>query len=352
LRWHPLAFIGGLILLIVLLPAGYLYWDYASHFESTDDAFIAARQFTIAPKVPGYLTAVPVTDNEHVVAGQVIARIDQRDYRNALNEARAQVAAARANIKNIDAQTSVQQAQIRANQAQVGQVQAALVFAQQQAKRYQELAATAIAGTIQDAQRYTSQLDQQEAALQGAQANLRLAQRQIGALKTQRDSAVANLDLRKAQRDQAQLNLSYTIVTADQPGRVVQLSAAAGEFAQPGTDLSMFVPDDIWVWANFKENQLDYMRPGQPVTLEIDAYPERTIHGRVASVQPGSGTAFSLLPAENATGNYVKIVQRVPVKLVMNDPPSDVALGPGMSVVPTVRIDPMPALLERLEAWL
>jgi membrane fusion protein, multidrug efflux system len=352
LRWHPLAFIGGLILLIVLLPAGYLYWDYASHFESTDDAFIAARQFTIAPKVPGYLTAVPVTDNEHVVAGQVIARIDQRDYRNALNEARAQVAAARANIKNIDAQTSVQQAQIRANQAQVGQVQAALVFAQQQAKRYQELAATAIAGTIQDAQRYTSQLDQQEAALQGAQANLRLAQRQIGALKTQRDSAVANLDLRKAQRDQAQLNLSYTIVTADQPGRVVQLSAAVGEFAQPGTDLSMFVPDDIWVWANFKENQLDYMRPGQPVTLEIDAYPERTIHGRVASVQPGSGTAFSLLPAENATGNYVKIVQRVPVKLVMNDPPSDVALGPGMSVVPTVRIDPMPALLERLEAWL
>jgi membrane fusion protein (multidrug efflux system) len=352
LRRRPLAFVGGLILLFLTLPAGYLYWDYAAHFESTDDAFIAARQFTIAPKVPGYLTAVPVTDNEHVVAGQVIARIDDRDYRNALAEAKAQVAAAQANIENIDAQIVVQQAQIHANQAQVDQAQAALVFAQQQAKRYQELAATAIAGTIQDAQRYTSGLRQQQAAVESAQANLALAQRQIEALKAQRSSAAANLGLRKAQRDQAQLDLSHTIVTADQPGRVVQLSAAVGEFAQPGTNLSMFVPDDIWVWANFKEIQLDHMRPAQKVTLEIDAYPERTIHGHVASVQPGSGTAFSLLPVENATGNYVKIVQRVPVKLVMDDPPGDVALGPGMSVVPTVRIDPAPSLSERLEAWL
>jgi membrane fusion protein (multidrug efflux system) len=351
-RRRLFAFVGGLILLFVALPAGYLYWDYASHFESTDDAFIAARQFTIAPKVPGYLTAVPVTDNEHVVAGQVIARIDDRDYRNALNEARAQVAAARANIENIDAQLIVQQAQISASQAQVDQAQAALVFAQQQAKRYQELAATALAGTVQDAQRYTSGLRQQQAAVESAQATLALAQRQIEALQAQRASAVANLGLRKAQRDQAQLDLSHTIVTADQPGRVVQLSAAVGEFAQAGTNLSMFVPDDIWVWANFKETQLDYMRPGQPVTLEIDAYPERTIHAHLASVQPGSGTAFSLLPAQNATGNYVKIVQRVPVKLVMDDPPSDVALGPGMSVVPTVRVDPASSLLERLEGWL
>jgi membrane fusion protein (multidrug efflux system) len=352
LRRHPLAFVGGLILLFVTLPASYLYWDYASHFESTDDAFIAARQFTIAPKVPGYLTAVPVTDNEHVVAGQVIARIDDRDYRNALDEARAQVAAGRATIENIDAQIVVQQAQIRANQAQVDQAQAAPVFAQQQATRYQELAATALAGTVQDAQRYTSGLRQQQAAAESAQATLALAQRQVEALKAQRDSAVANLGLRKAQRNQAQLDLSHTIVTADQPGHVVQLSAAVGQFAQTGTNLSMFVPDDIWVWANFKENQLDHMRSRQRVTLELDAYPERTIRAQVDSVQPGSGTAFSLLPVQNATGNYVKIVQRVPVKLVMNDPPGDVALGPGMSVVPTVRIDPSLSLLERLEAWL
>jgi membrane fusion protein, multidrug efflux system len=189
LRRHPFAFVGGLILLFVALPAGYVYWDYAAHFESTDDAFIAARQFTIAPKVPGYLTAVPVTDNEHVVAGQVIARIDDRDYRNALAEAKAQVAAARANIENIDAQIVVQQAQIHANQAQVDQAQAALVFAQQQAKRYQELAATALAGTVQDAQRYTSGLRQQRAAVESAQATLALAQRQIEALTAQRSSS-------------------------------------------------------------------------------------------------------------------------------------------------------------------
>ena len=352
LRRRPLVFVAGLILLVVLLPAGYLYWDYASHFESTDDAFIAARQFTIAPKVPGYLTAVPVTDNEHVVAGQVIARIDDRDYRNALNEALAQVAAARANIENIDAQIVVQQARIRSSQAQVDQAQAALVFAQQQATRYQELAATALAGTVQDAQRYTSGLRQQQASLASAQATLALSQRQNEALKAQRSSAVASLGSRKAQRDQAQLDLSHTIVTADQPGRVVHLSAAVGEYAQAGTNLTMFVPDAIWVWANFKENQLDHMRPRQRGTLEIDAYPECTIRAHVDSVQPGSGTAFSLLPVENATGNYVKIVQRVPVKLVMNDPPNDVTLGPGMSVVPTVRIDPAPSLLERLEAWL
>jgi membrane fusion protein (multidrug efflux system) len=351
LRRRPFAFAGSLILLFVLLPAAYLYWDYTAHFESTDDAFIAARQFAIAPKVPGYLTAVPVTDNEHVNAGDVIARIDDRDYRIALDRARAQVANSAASIQNIDAQIGVQKAQISANQAQLDQAQAALVFARQQDARYEHLAQTGW-GTVQNAQQSSSQLNQQEAAVQSAQANLTLAQRQTEALKAQRNSAVASLAQAKAQRDQAQLDLSHTIVTADQPGRVVQLAGAVGEFAQPGTNLTMFVPDDIWVWANFKETQLDHMRPGEPVTLHIDAYPERTIHGHVASVQPGSGTAFSLLPVENATGNYVKIVQRVPVKLIVDNLPADVALGPGMSVVPTVRIDARPSLLERLEAWL
>ncbi len=140
-------------------------------------------------------------------------------------------------------------------------------------------------------------------------------------------------------------------MTAAQGGRVVNLTAAPGEFAQTGTNLTMFVPDEIWVTANFKENQLDAMRPGQPVMLTIDAYPEREIQGHVASVQPGSGTAFSLLPAQNATGNYVKIVQRVPVKVVIDNPPSDVALGPGMSVVPTVRVDPKPSLYERVTSF-
>jgi membrane fusion protein (multidrug efflux system) len=351
LRRHPFALSFGLLLLIPMVAVGYFYWDHSRHFESTDDAFIAARAFSIAPKISGYITAVPVTDNQHVAAGDVVARIDDRDYGVALDQAQAQVANAEANISNIDAQIAAQQAQVSASQAQLEQAQAALVFAEQQADRYDALAQKG-SGTVQNAQQYASQLHQQQAAVATAQANLKLAQRQIDTLKAQRDSAVANLEGAKAQREQAELNLSYATVKAAQAGRVVSLTAAVGQFAQAGTALTMFVPDHIWVTANFKETQLDTMRPGQPVTLAIDAYPERKIRGHVASVQPGSGTAFSLLPAQNATGNYVKIVQRVPVKIVIDPPPEDVALGPGMSVVPTVRIDPTPSLYERLRAWL
>jgi membrane fusion protein, multidrug efflux system len=352
LRRHPVALAIGLALLLAALPVGYLYWNYTNHFEYTEDAYIAARQFAIAPEVSGYLTAVPVTDNEHVNAGGVIARIDDRTYRAALAQAEAQVAAAKASIKNVDAQMSVQQAQIAADRAQLDQAQAALVFAQQQAGRYQYLAKTQLAGSVQNAQQYTSQWRQQQAAVDSAEATRKLARRQVEALKAQRDSAVASLAQAKAQRDQAQINLGYTTVTADQPGRVVQLSAAIGQYAQPGANLSMFVPDDIWIWANFKETQLDQMRPGEPVTINIDAYPERGIRGHVASVQPGSGTAFSLLPVQNATGNWVKIVQRVPVKVVMDNPPTDVALGPGMSVETSVRVNANPSLYERLRGWL
>src|SRR5262249_11224611 len=347
LRRRPVVVAIGAMLLAAVVGNGYLYLDYAERFQSTDDAFIAARQSSLAPKVAGYITAVPVTHNTQVATGDVIARIDDRDYGVALEQAEAQVAAAQASIENIDAQLQVQQAQISANQAQVEQAQAALVFAEQQAVRYQDLAQKG-AGTVQSAQQYSSQLRQQQAALASAQATLKLAQRQIEALKAQRNSAAASLAQAQAQRDQAQLNLSYTTVRAAQTGRVVNLTAAVGQFAQPGTNLAMFVPDQIWVTANFKEIQLDRMRPGEPVTVEIDAYPGRAIRGHVDSVQPGSGTAFSLLPAQNATGNYVKIVQRVPVKIVIDNPPTDVALGPGMSVVPTVRVDPKPSLLERL----
>jgi membrane fusion protein (multidrug efflux system) len=348
-RRRPIAVTMGSVLFVLAVAGGYVYWSYASRFQSTDDAFIAARQIAIAPKVTGYVTEVPVTDNQHVAAGAVIARIDDRDYRTALAQASAQVAAAQAAIQNIDAQTAVQQAQITASQAQVEQAQASLVFAQQQSARYEDLAQRG-AGTVQNAQQYSSQLLQQQAALRSAQAALNVAQRQIESLKAQRSSAEANLAQAIAQRDQAQLNLSYTTVTAAQSGRVVNLTSAPGEFASAGTNLTMFVPDEIWVTANFKETQLASMRPGQPASVRIDAYPQRAIRGHVASVQPGSGTAFSLLPAENATGNYVKVIQRVPVKIIIDNPPADVALGPGMSVVPSVRVDAEPSLYERLAA--
>ncbi len=349
LRRHPVAAAFALLFLLVTGTAGYLYWDYSAHFESTDDAFIAARQFAIAPKVAGYVTAVPVTDNQHVNKGGVVAQIDQRDYRAALAQAEAQVAGAEAGIHNIDAQIATQDAQIAANQAQVSQAQANLELTRVTWGRDKPLVnqgwATAQQGTID-----VQNLKAQQAAVESAQATVKVAQRQIDTLRAQRASAEANLAQAQAQRDQAALNLSYTTVIADQPGRVVNLTGAVGQFAQAGTNLTMFVPDEIWVTANFKETQLDRMRPGQPVDIEIDSYPERAFHGHVDSVQPGSGPAFSLLPPENATGNYVKIVQRVPVKLILENPPTDVSLGPGMSVVPTVRVDPAPSLYERLKA--
>jgi membrane fusion protein, multidrug efflux system len=347
LQRRPLATRAGAILLAAMSGGGYLYYDYSSRFETTDDAFVAARQTGIAPQVGGYVTQVPVTDNQHVKAGDVIARIDERPYRIALEQAEAQAAAAQAGIKTADAQIAVQQAQIEAASAQLEQAKAALTFARQQAERYETLARSG-SGSIQIAQQSSSQLSQQQAVVNSAGAALIAAQKQAGMLQAQRASAEATLKQAIAQRDMAQLNLSYTAVTAAEPGHVVNLTAAPGQLAQPGGNLAMFVPDGVWVTANFKETQLNRMRPGAAVTLTADAYPGRQIIGHVASVQPGSGTAFSLLPAQNATGNYVKIVQRVPVKIVIDNAPADVAFGPGMSVVPAVRTDAEPSLYERL----
>jgi membrane fusion protein (multidrug efflux system) len=340
----------GLVVLAAAAAAGYLWWDNASHYETTDDAFIAARQTSIAPQVTGYVTSVPVTDNEHVETGQVIAKIDDRSYQAALDQANAQVEAAKAGVVNAQAQLDVQQAQIQASKAQLAQAKAADAFAIQQAARYSDLAKRG-AGSVQNEQQYNSQLSQQQAAVESAEAAEHVAERQLETLRAQLKSQQANVALAQAQRETAALNIGYTTIRASEPGRVANLTAAPGELAQPGTALTMFVPDDLWIVANFKETQLDHMRPGQPVAFTIDAYPDLTLKGRVASVQPGSGTAFSLLPAQNATGNYVKIVQRVPVKIVFDKPPPDVTLGPGMSVEPAVRVDPSPSLYERLTAW-
>lgn len=347
-RRHPALILLGGLALIILGVAGFVYWDYASRFETTDDAFVDARQSAISPKAKGYITAVEVTDNQHVSPGDVIARIDQRDYRIALAEAEAQLAAARATAMNLEAQIAGQRAQISASEAQVDQSQAALQFAQQEATRSRTLVQRGT-GTVQRQQQTSSELAQGQARRERASDTLQATRAQVQSLEAQRKTAEAQIAQASAQVDKARLDLSYTTVKAAESGRVVRLTAAVGQLVQAGTSLGMFVPDNIWVTANFKETQLDDMRPGQPVQIRIDAYPEREFTGRVVSIQPGSGTAFSLLPAENATGNYVKIVQRVPVKISFNDLPSDVVLGPGMSVVPSIRVRPQPSIYERLK---
>ena len=323
--------------LLIAMIGGFAYWLNVRHYESTDDAFIAARSFSVAPKVGGYVTAVPVTDNQHVNAGELLARIDDRDYKIAVDQAQAQVAVAQANIGNIQAQIDSQQEQIKQAQAQLDQAQAQLQFAQQEEARSRDLVEKG-AGTVQSEQQNRSNLQAQQANTARAKAAVTGAEVGIKTLQAQLESAHASLQQAQAQLDQAKLNLGYTDVGAAQSGRVVKLSGAVGTFAAAGQSLMMFVPDEVWVVANYKETQLTDMRPGQSVEVRIDAYPDRKLTGHVASVQPGSGTAFSLLPAENATGNYVKVVQRVPVKITVDNWPADVPVGPGMSVVPWVKV--------------
>ncbi len=299
-----------------------LWWLHARNYESTDDAFIDTRTVQISAQVAAAIVDVPVTDNQLVEAGTELARLDDRDYV-------AQRDQAQATVDDLKAQIAAQQAKIAQADKQAAQAQAALTFAQQEADRYEQLAKQGTA-TVEQAQQYHSNLLQAQATFAAAQANAIATEKQDPVLKAQLESA-------QAQLAQAATNLSRTIITAPVAGRVTQLTAAKGAWAAVGQALMMFVPREVWVTANFKETQLDLMRPGQSVSIEIDAYPDRTFEGHVASVQAGSGTAFSLLPAENATGNYVKIVQRVPVKIVFNKPP-DVLLGPGMSVVPTVKV--------------
>jgi membrane fusion protein (multidrug efflux system) len=191
--------------------------------------------------------------------------------------------------------------------------------------------------TQEQAQQYNSSYLQAQASLAAAEANAVATQKQLAILAAQRMQAEAQLEQMLAVEKQAEVNLSRTIITAPVAGYVSQLTAAKGNYAAPGQALMMFVPRDVWVTANFKETELKYVQPGAPVSITIDAFPGRTFNGHVASTQAGSGTAFSLLPPENATGNYVKIVQRVPVKIVFDQQP-DVLLGPGMSAVPIVRI--------------
>ena len=333
-RRRPVLVVTGLVVVAIVALA--IWWVNASTYESTDDAFIDARTVSISAQVSAAVVEVPVTDNQPVEAGAVLVRLDDRDFRAQVDQAKAQVDQAQANIDNIIAQLAAQQARIDQANKQVEQAQAALTFAQQQDERYQRLVKTG-AVTVEQAQQYSSGLLQAQATFAAAQANAVATQKQLPVLKSQETLSSAQMEQARAALEQAQTNLSRTVIAAPVAGRVARLSTAKGTYAAVGQALMMFVPRDVWVTANFKETQLLGVHPGDPVDIRIDTFPHRVFKGHVDSIQAGSGTAFSLLPAENATGNYVKIVQRVPVKIVFNQPP-DVLLGPGMSVVPTVKV--------------
>jgi membrane fusion protein, multidrug efflux system len=334
---HPFAIsiCGGLI--VVAAIGGVAWYIHARHYESTDDAFIDARPVLVSPQVTGNIIAVNVTDDQIVKIGDLLAKIDPRDYQAAVNQADAQIRQAEATIKSIEAQISTQQAQIDQTSQQITEADAALKFAEEENTRYQDLAKTG-AGTIQRAQQSASDLKSRRAALDAALAANAAAQRQIGVLQASKQVSAAQRDQYAAQKARAEADLSRTELRATVDGRVAKLTAAVGNLATPAQSIMVVVPLDVWVTANFKETQLANMRLGQPAEISIDAY-GRSFSGHVVGIQAGSGTAFSLLPAENATGNFVKVVQRVPVKIAFDRRP-EVELGPGMSVVPTVTVRP------------
>jgi membrane fusion protein (multidrug efflux system) len=316
---------------------GWDYWTVGRFLVSTDDAYIKADNTTIAPKVSGYLHEVLVGDNEPVKAGQVLARIDERDFRVALDQARADVASANAAIASKQAQLGVQQAVIDAAKATIDVDKATVMFAAQENKRYTDLAATGF-GSVQNAQQAQSRNAGAQAAIQRDTANLASALKQVDLLKAEIVQANAALARAEAVQSQAQLNLDYTSIVAPIDGVVGNRTLRVGQFVQAGTQLMSVVPvAGAYVVANFKETQLTGVREGQAVDIAVDMFPGQVVHGRVDSIAPASGQEFALLPPDNATGNFTKVVQRIPVKIALDGNNSPlVELRPGMSVIPTI----------------
>ena len=315
---------------------GHDYWTTGRYLETTDDAYVKADYTTVAPKVAGYIAEVLVQDNQSVTAGQLLARIDDRDFRAALAQASADVNAAAAAVRNLDAQINLQHSLVEQAQAAIDASKATLEFADADAVRYRDLMKTG-SGTTQRAQQTESLRGQAAAQLQRDQVGLVAAQKKIAVLTTERDQALAQLERSRALAQQATLNLSYTTIAAPVDGTVGARSLRVGQFVAAGTQLMAVVPlHATYVVANFKETQLTYVRDGQPVELRIDSYPDVKLTGRVDSLSPASGLEFALLPPDNATGNFTKIVQRIPVKIMLDDSRLTGMLRAGMSVEPSI----------------
>jgi membrane fusion protein (multidrug efflux system) len=313
------------------------YWRVGRFMVSTDDAYVAADNTLIAPRVSGYISQVLVADNQAVKAGQVLARIDDRDYQTALSQAIADREAAEGEIGSIDAQLVLQSSLIEQARQQVPAAEAELHFAELDHQRYDMLSRNG-AGTQQSAQRTESDQIRSSAALLRAKAALAAAQQQVNVLHAARIKAQAQLKHYQAAEAQARLNLGYTTITAPEDGTIGARSLRVGQYVQAGTQLMAVVPlDAVYVIANFKETQLTRVRPGQSVSISVDTFPDATLHGHVDSIAPATGLQFALLPADNATGNFTKIVQRLPVKIVLDPNQADAAwLRPGLSVEPVI----------------
>lgn len=340
---------GKKLILIAVLLAGIIggtyYWWHGRGKVSTDDATIEAHIIPIAPKVSGYVVELNVTDNQHVKKGDVILKIDPRDYQVALDQAQARLNNATATLAqrqhdltatNVSAPSNLASAQSEVEGATADWNNAVITLKRYKALGTEATSRQSLDNAVATEARAKSNLENAKARLKAAEtAPETIASSEETVKQIEADVAFARAALQKAQND-----LNDTTLLAPADGRITRRSVEQGAFIQPGQQLTALVGDDVWVTANFKETQLEGMKPGQAVDIEIDAYPKHKFHGKVDSIQSGTGARFSLFPPENATGNFVKIVQRVPVKILFDQHPGEeYPVGPGMSVVPKVHIE-------------
>jgi len=333
-----LAMVGlGLAILLALAIFGFRYWTFGRFIEGTDDAYVGGDVTAMSPHVPGFIAAIYVPDNGLVHKGQLIMRLDDRDFRTAVDHAAAVAAQKRAALDDLTARVSLQQTAISAADADLDSRRAAAAFAKDDDVRYQGLA-RAVAVSRQDVQRAQSADVAARSAVASALATAAGSRRQLGVL--QADIAQARADQAQAEADlrTAQLNLSYTEIRSPIDGYLGNRAVRVGAYVTAGAYLGSITPTQgLWVDANFKEDQLGHISAGQPATITADILPGRHFRGRVASLSPGTGAVFSVIPPENATGNFTKIVQRVPVRIVLD--PGQVGskrLTPGLSITAEV----------------
>lgn len=332
-------FIGlGVLALIGAVAWGVHYWTVGRFIETTDDAYLQADSMTVAPKVSGYVAEVYVGDDQAVKVGQALARLDSRQYEAALEQANATIAARKADIERGEAELLQEQASTAQARAQLEGARSSEAHAAEEVKRYEPLVATG-AESAERLAELRNQHRQAAATLAANQAALNAAERQPATTRAQLDQARAQLAAAEASARKAQLDMQDTLIRSPLEGRIGDRTVRVGQYVQPGTRLMTVVPvQDLYLEANFKETQIGRMRVGQPATLRIDALPGTDLHGTVVSFSPGTGSQFALLPAQNASGNFTKIVQRVPVRIHLSaGPEARQVLVPGLSV--TVKVD-------------
>jgi membrane fusion protein (multidrug efflux system) len=331
--------IGGAVALALIVVFGALWWWHERGIETTDDAFLEAHVVDVSPQVAGQVTQVLVEDNQPVHAGQPLVEIDPAQFQLALQQALATQQQAQTALGQANAGVAVARAGLAQANADAASAAATAIRAQQDLKRYETL------HSVNPRALARSTIDEAVATARSASAQQRAAQQRVQSAQAQIESAQAavagaraRIATAQAGIGQARLNQGYTTVTARVDGHVANRSVAVGTYVTPGQQMMAIVPLHLWVRANFKENILAKLRPGQRVDIHIDACPQAHASGHVVSIQRGAGEAFALLPPENATGNYIKVVQRVPVRIALDSVPAGCVLGPGMSVEPTVRV--------------